>query len=124
MSEVAVGTHVPISDSLVQSSVPILTAPGNPLTERVHVRTGGKQGLDDFDGAIPDRELQGRISIDPGIRIRASRNQGLDSAEVPIRGSLDQLPVKDAGDVTKAGRSYEDEHKDNGGERLHRVFTP
>ena len=124
ISEVSVDTHVPISDSLVQSSVPILTAPGNPLTERVHVRTGGKQGFDDFDSAIPDSELQGRISIYPGIRIRASRNQGFDSAKVPIPGSIDQPVVKDAGVVTKTGRSHEDEHKDNGGERFHRVLIP
>ena len=122
-SEVSVVTHVPISDRLVQSSVPILTAPGNPLAERVHVRTGGEQGFDDFDGAVPDRELQGGISIDPGIRIGAGRNQGFDSAEVPTEGSIDQPAVKDAGVVTETGRSHEHEHKDNG-KRLHRVLTP
>ena len=111
--DVSVATHVPISDSLVQSSVPILTAPGNPLTERVHVRTGGKQGFDDFDRAIPDRELQGRISIHPGVRIRAGGNQGFDSAEVPTTGSIDQLAVEEAGVVTRTGRSHEGEHKDN-----------
>ncbi len=91
MFEVSVKTDGPISYSLVQSSVPILTAPVNPLTEPVHVRTGGKQGFNDCD-----------------------------SAEVPTPGGIDQLAIKDTRVATKTGRSQEDEHKDNGGETCHR----
>ena len=114
---VSVATHVPILDSLVQSSVPILTAPGNPLTERVHVRTGGKQSFDDFDRAIPDRELKCRVSIHPGVRICAGGNQGFHGAEVPTTGGIHQLAVEEAGVVSRTGRSHEDEHEDNGDEK-------
>ena len=39
--------------ALVQSGVPILTAPGNPLAERVHVGAGGKQGFDSTEVTPP-----------------------------------------------------------------------
>lgn len=53
MSEVAGETDEPVSDRLVQSGVPILAAPGNPLTEAFHVGTCGKQGLDRAEVAPP-----------------------------------------------------------------------
>ena len=81
---VADDAHVPIPDGLVQSRVQILTAPGNPLTEGVHVRAGGEQGLDDFDIAIPDSELQSGISILPGIRIPTSRDHCFNFSWRPV----------------------------------------
>ena len=126
MSGVSLGTDIPISDSLVQGSVQILTAPGNPLTECIHIRTASEQGFDDFDRAIPDSELQGRISIEPRVRIRAGGNQGFDSTEVSTPDSNDQPVVEaaEAGAVSSTGRSHDDEHEDTSGERLHRVLTP
>ena len=67
-----------ILDCLVQSGVPMLTAPGNPLTERVHVRAGGKQGFDDFDATFHDGDLKGGISIHPGVGVGARGKQGID----------------------------------------------
>ena len=77
-SPVPVEKDLKIQDCLVQSGVPMLTAPGNPLTERVHVRTGGKQGFDDFNATFPNGDLKGGISIHPGVGVGARGNQGFD----------------------------------------------
>ena len=121
---VADDAHVPIPDGLVQSRVQILTAPRNPLTEGVHVCAGREQGLEEFDIAIPDSELQSGIPVLPGIRIPTSRDhctsrdQGFDCAQVTARGCIGQPVVREAGVVTETGRSREAEDKDNG-KRLH-----
>ena len=155
-SPVPVENDLKIQNCLVQSGVPMLTAPGYPLTERVHVRTGGEQGLDDFNATFPDGDLKGGISIHPGIGVgargnqgfddfdatlpdgnvkggkyihpgvgvRARGKQGFDSTTVPTLGRIEQLAVKSAGVVSKTGRGEEDEHENNGDDRLHEVVTP
>ena len=83
-SPIPVEKDLKIQNCLVQSGVPMLTAPGNPLTERVHVRTGGKQGLDDFNATFPDGDLKGGISIHPGIGVGARGNQGFDDFDATL----------------------------------------
>ncbi len=41
-----VGADHQVPDYLVEGGVQILTTPGNPITESVHIRTGGKKGFD------------------------------------------------------------------------------